>query len=94
MSGHGHVTPKPDGSKARCGGPGLCSQCSREAARHALAFKGTSLTTDIRACARCDQDHPELTFTKMEHPVDPDYPFWAACPNGAGPILLKAIEAE
>lgn len=27
---HGHVVPNPDGSKARCGGPGICTQCSRE----------------------------------------------------------------
>lgn len=31
-TGHGHVTPRPDGVKARCGGPGLCNQCSRELA--------------------------------------------------------------
>jgi hypothetical protein len=31
--GHGHVTPNADGSKARCGGPGLCNQCSQEFAR-------------------------------------------------------------
>lgn len=31
MPGHGHVTPNPDGSKARCGGPGICPECSREA---------------------------------------------------------------
>ncbi|TFV91398.1 hypothetical protein [Blastococcus sp. CT_GayMR16] len=31
MSGHGHVIPNPDGSKARCGGPALCSVCQREA---------------------------------------------------------------
>lgn len=30
MRGHGHVYPNPDGSKARCGGPGLCDICSRE----------------------------------------------------------------
>jgi len=30
MSGHGHVTPNPDGSKARCGGPAICSQCAKE----------------------------------------------------------------
>ena len=30
--GHGHVVPRADGAKARCGGPGLCSACSREAA--------------------------------------------------------------
>lgn len=28
--GHGHVVPNEDGSKARCGGPGLCDQCSKE----------------------------------------------------------------
>lgn len=29
---HGHVTPNPDGSVARCGGPALCSVCARELA--------------------------------------------------------------
>jgi transcriptional regulator of met regulon len=28
---HGHVVPNADGSKARCGGPGFCTQCSLEA---------------------------------------------------------------
>lgn len=27
---HGHVYPRPDGAKARCGGPELCRQCRRE----------------------------------------------------------------
>lgn len=27
---HGHVTPNKDGSKARCGGPGLCALCAQE----------------------------------------------------------------
>lgn len=31
-AGHGHVYPRPDGVKARCGGPALCSQCARELA--------------------------------------------------------------
>jgi hypothetical protein len=30
--GHGHVTPRPDGAKARCGGPGICPDCSKEQA--------------------------------------------------------------
>ena len=30
MSGHGHVTPNADGSKARCGGPKLCAVCALE----------------------------------------------------------------
>lgn len=29
-TGHGHVTPRPDGVKARCGGPGLCKVCAAE----------------------------------------------------------------
>jgi uncharacterized small protein (DUF1192 family) len=33
MSGHGHVTPNPDGSKVRCGGPAICSVCALEKAR-------------------------------------------------------------
>lgn len=30
-SGHGHVVPRPDGMKARCGGPALCPVCRKEA---------------------------------------------------------------
>jgi hypothetical protein len=29
-SGHGHVRPRPDGVKARCGGPALCRVCWNE----------------------------------------------------------------
>ncbi|HEP9297430.1 TPA: hypothetical protein VDV42_004510 [Pseudomonas aeruginosa] len=37
--GHGHVFPRADGVKMRCGGPGLCSECAADAyrARAALA---------------------------------------------------------
>lgn len=31
--GHGHVRPRSDGSRTRCGGPGLCAVCNQEAAR-------------------------------------------------------------
>ena len=27
---HGHVSPLPDGARARCGGPVLCSDCALE----------------------------------------------------------------
>lgn len=33
MSGHGWVTPSPDGTKARCGGPPICSACALEKAQ-------------------------------------------------------------
>lgn len=32
LTGHGHVVPRSDGVKVRCGGPGICAECSREAA--------------------------------------------------------------
>lgn len=32
-TGHGHVWARPDGVKARCGGPGMCKQCAFEAGR-------------------------------------------------------------
>lgn len=31
--GHGHVWERPDGLKAPCGGPGLCSECAADAMR-------------------------------------------------------------
>lgn len=31
--GHGHVRPNPDGSRARCGGPVMCSVCALEKAQ-------------------------------------------------------------
>jgi hypothetical protein len=31
-TGHGWVRPRPDGYKARCGGPAICSECALEAA--------------------------------------------------------------
>lgn len=30
--GHGHVYPRTDGVKARCGGPGMCKECSSDLA--------------------------------------------------------------
>lgn len=32
-AGHGHVFPRPDGVKARCGGPAICAECALDAAR-------------------------------------------------------------
>lgn len=29
-SGHGHIHPRPDGVMTRCGGPGICNECSIE----------------------------------------------------------------
>lgn len=39
-TGHGHVFRRPDGVRARCGGPGICAECSRDAARAAAGKNG------------------------------------------------------
>lgn len=38
---HGHVTPNANGSKARCGGPGICPECSLEKAQLEGAYLGS-----------------------------------------------------
>ena len=36
-TGHGHVYPRPDGLKARCGGPGICTECTRDAGQYGVS---------------------------------------------------------
>jgi ribosomal protein S27AE len=43
-TGHGHVWPRPDGAKVRCGGPGICPACSMDLAAHQPRF----------TCPRCN----------------------------------------
>jgi len=43
MSGHGWITPNADGTKARCGGPGMCPECSTELGAPALRVKPIEL---------------------------------------------------
>jgi hypothetical protein len=51
----------------------------------------TTITASIKNCARCGEDHADLTFERMERPIDDEYPFWALCPRGKGPILLQSL---
>lgn len=64
--GHGHVWPRPDGSRAKCGGPGICDACSRDAAWVEAAKRGElyePVATEMK-----DQDgHPvEVLAPKRE----------------------------
>ena len=40
--GHGHVIPRPDGVRARCGGPRLCRECSQDMAKLAEALRAAA----------------------------------------------------
>jgi len=54
MSGHGHVVPNADGSRARCGGPAICSQCALEYARLHLQAE---MVPKMRCFCPC-HEHP------------------------------------
>lgn len=46
--GHGHVIPNLDGSKARCGGPGICEVCNKE--RADLEALDAQATAFVQSC--------------------------------------------
>lgn len=46
-TGHGHVWERPDGAKARCGGPAMCTECRDDE----LSLKAESFFI----CPRCGQ---------------------------------------
>lgn len=62
--GHGHVFPRTDGVKARCGGPYLCSLCAQDAARQdAMIFGMGYLSVDLQG--RFRRIDPETIAIKM-----------------------------
>ena len=47
-TGHGHVWPRPDGAKARCGGPRLCVKCARDRALYQPTTDGGSPMPNVQ----------------------------------------------
>lgn len=70
--GHGHVFPRADGVKMRCGGPGLCSECTADAsrARAALAqpspVRSSLLINGYQLRAALDFIAPDGTAEQLE----------------------------
>jgi hypothetical protein len=62
--GHGHVNPRPDGVKARCGGPHMCPECARE-----LAAAGSGALTGLRLYEGENWD----VFPDLMPPEYPDF---------------------
>jgi len=52
--GHGWVSPRPDGAKARCGGPALCETCQQEVRALRIIKEVDKLTS------RCAHEWKEL----------------------------------
>ena len=46
--GHGWVRPRPDGAKAKCGGPAICRECATEAGIPLPEVEEALLFFDIR----------------------------------------------
>jgi len=74
--GHGHVHPRPDGRVARCGGPGVCRECSAEAVQKAgedwdrfnAAAEGLAALDTARLLL--DQEDPPLTKAALRVLLD------------------------
>ena len=52
---------------------------------------------NVRGCARCGGEHPELPFKKFERPVfidDMEITLWAMCPVTEEPILMAIVFKE
>ena len=56
-----------------------------------LNVKLMSVIVDVGNCARCKEDHTEVSFSKLTYPHE-DYTYWAACPTNKEPILMKIME--
>ena len=85
-TGHGHVWERPDGVKARCGGPGLCKICSRdEADRIRFVEEHSKPNTDGFDVLRAD-----LTELLNRHSIENDTntPDWVLAD-----YLLRCLEA-
>lgn len=65
--GHGHVYPRPDGVRARCGGPSICSECAKDAARQKHSM--VAISDRLAECARAYAEDIRLL---------PPHPLWSA----------------
>jgi hypothetical protein len=59
--GHGHVVPRADGVRARCGGPKICSVCAADLALEVAVGVLAATPTDSGKSAH-DQEHEEATL--------------------------------
>lgn len=59
-----------------------------------------TLIVSIKNCARCAEDHPDMTFHRLHRPMVVDfeldglegrrtYQYWAMCPKQQEPILME-----
>lgn len=65
--GHGHVFPRPDGVRMRCGGPTLCKECAKDLSIKNKREKRGDRATEILRKIITGTD--EETFQAMDDAV-------------------------
>lgn len=66
--GHGHVFERPDGMRARCGGPGICSECAKDLARK-VHEEANPATPGTCAQGTVRESWPDPTPEMLDHPL-------------------------
>ena len=64
-TGHGHVYERPDGVKARCGGPPICAHCSKD--QLALWAQENNMSPKSKVMFTVDR-HEELVILAIAKP--------------------------
>lgn len=96
--GHGHVTPNPDGSVARCGGPAMCSVCALEKAQleHTGAIDVPAAAHNARPSQTVNIRHEPKQFIRIgQYTISPfaGGGFWIGHEGGEG-MQVKADSLE
>lgn len=80
--GHGHVKPRLDGARARCGGPGRCPECSAEFDAAAAQWTSAVAAADAERIALYSERAHLVALLTTVYPSrlaysDPATPEWA-----------------
>ena len=67
-TGHGHVWKRPDGVRARCGGPGICRECAADDIQMKLKapVSGAMVFTVIVIGNNRAEDHTHIFSTEAK----------------------------
>lgn len=88
-TGHGHVFHREDGTKARCGGPGVCDKCNADMAEKNKVVQIEDHKPYIVAKALC------LGSVPTWHGVSPCFKQWiATCPADTPLTKLECPECH
>lgn len=94
-TGHGHVFPRPDGFKARCGGPPLCFLCVADAAEK--ASQRQSIKQSVSSDTVSDNDIVQIivrVFPKNNKMIQNDCWFTSLEWKSAGSLNLNIIKRK